>query len=308
MASAASSSCPMDLTYVETIPWNTSVCKDPIDKDSCCTTLLSIFAIGLAELLKDTSTFYLPHEDTSSTCLSEFKLRLEALSIQPNMVYLCFPDPTRFVFNSSGCAGIRTVQDWKQKVGMVTPVDKTCNGDLKDNTRCSICFDAATKLTSQLKSIDPNANATKCFHYVVLYAAGVANPFGTTDLSTTGCILGLLGLSSAVTKGSSSNRGKVMKLVFTLLGAVIGVVLASVLMVVYRKWDERRKQNAHHREIENNVRASVLPNTGAKWFHISELEHGTSKFSESNVIGRGGDGLCTKGLFRMALWLQLRNF
>ncbi|KAK7385146.1 hypothetical protein VNO78_30858 [Psophocarpus tetragonolobus] len=298
IAGTAPSSCPMDLSYVKTFPWNTSVCRDPIDKQLCCQALSGIFGIGLAEQLRETSIFYLPDVNTSSICLSEFKDNLAALSIQPKMVPLCFPNPTQLVTNSSSsCLGIRTTQDWKQKVGKVTSLDTSCNGDLKDQIRCSICSEAATKLTSQLILIDPNATATNCFFHVVLYAAAVANPFGTTDLSTTGCILGLSQSSSAVTKGSSSRRGKVIKLVFTILGVVIGLGLAFVLMVMFKKWDKKRKQRVHHREVENEVMVSVLPNTGAKWFHISELESATSKFSQNNMIGQGGDGVVYKGTF-----------
>ncbi|RZB69044.1 probable receptor-like protein kinase At1g11050 [Glycine soja] len=309
VAGVASSSCPMDLTYVETIPWNTSVCRDPIDKDSCCQTLSSIYAIGLAERLKENSIFYLPDVNTSSTCLSDFKDHLAALSIQPKMVSLCFPNPTQFVTNSSACAGIRTTQDWKQKVGMVTPLDTSCNGDLKDQIRCSVCSDAAINLISKLTTIAPNANATKCFYYIVLYAAAVVNPFGITDVSTTSCILGLAQPSSAEIRGSSNKRGKVMKLVFSLFGAVIGVLLAFALMVVmYRKWEKRRKENVHHREVENEVKACVLPNTGAKWFHISELERATSKFSDSNMIGRGGDGVVYKGTLSDGTVVAIKEF
>ncbi|XP_020202423.1 probable receptor-like protein kinase At1g11050 [Cajanus cajan] len=298
IAGAAPFSCPMDLSYVETIPWNTSICRDAIDSQPCCQTLFSIFGIALAQRLKETSFFYLPNQNTSSTCLHDFKLKLEALSIPPKMLLFCFPDPTLFVTNSSFCAGIRTTQDWRQRVGMVTPLDTSCNGDLKDQTRCSNCSNAAIKLISKLKSIDPNANATKCFYFVVLYAAGVANPFGTTDLSTTSCILGLPQPSSGITKGSSNKRAKVMKLVFSLLGAVVGVVIAFVLMVMYRKWDKRKKEKVHHhRQVENEARASVLllSNTDAKWFDISELQRATDKFSQDNMVGRGGDGVVYKG-------------
>ncbi|XP_020202424.1 probable receptor-like protein kinase At1g11050 [Cajanus cajan] len=293
---ASSSSCPMDLAYVETIPWNSSLCRNPvINNDSCCSTLLSVFAIALAQRLKETSIFYLPDEDTSSACLFDFKLRLQALSIPQTMVSLCFPDPTRFVYNSSACAAIKTTLDWRQKVGTVTSLDTSCNGDLKSKTRCSVCSHAAHNVTSMLKSIDPKANGRKCFYYVVLYAAGVVNPFGTTDVSTMCCILSLPQPSSGVAKGSSSKRGKVMKLVFLFLGVGVGVVLAFVMIVVYRKWGKRRRESVYHREVENKVRASVLPNTGARWFHVSELERATSKFSRRNVIGQGGDGVVYKG-------------
>ncbi|XP_027939661.1 probable receptor-like protein kinase At1g11050 [Vigna unguiculata] len=296
VAVAASSSCPMDLTYVKTIPWNASICnKDPVNKDLCCQELSSIFGIGLAEHLKETSMFYLPDLNTSSTCLSDFKHNLAAISVKPNIVSFCFPNPTQFVTNSSACAGITTLQDWNQKVAMDGPVKTSCKGDLKDQTLCSNCIDAALELVSNLKRTDPNAN--RCFYYTVLYVAAVANPFGTTDLSTTGCILGMTQPSNAGRKGSSNKRRKKIKLVITLLGVVVGVVFgfALALMVVYRKWDKRRKENVRRREVENEVRAGVLPGTGAKWLQISELERGTSKFSESNVIGKGGDGIVYKG-------------
>ncbi|KAJ1378070.1 Serine/threonine-protein kinase, active site [Sesbania bispinosa] len=294
ISNAASSSCPMDLSYVETFPWETSTCRDPIDTQQCCQALLSLFGIGLAQHLKETSLFQLPDKNTSSTCLSDFKVKLAALSIQPSLVHSCFPNSAQFVTNSSNCAGIKTVQDWKQKVGIMNPLDRYCDGDLKDQTNCNICTDAGFRVTSQLNSIDPNA--TKCFYFTILYAAAVVNPFGTTDVSATSCILGLQLSSAAASKGSSNReQGLTLKLVFALLGAVIGVLLAFVLVIMYRKWDKRRKEDLYHRNIENNVKDSVLPNAGAKWFHISELEKATNKFSERNVIGQGGDGIVYKG-------------
>ncbi|XP_027332973.1 probable receptor-like protein kinase At1g11050 [Abrus precatorius] len=295
IAVAESSSCPMDLSYVDTIPWNTSSCKDPIDKNRCCNTLRSVLGIGLAQRLKDTSMFEFSDENTSSSCLSDFKLRLKALSIQPQIVPSCFPNPSTFVVNSSSCAGIITTQDWKQKVGFDSALDSSCNGDLKDKTRCRICADAGKQVTSLLTKIDPKASPIKCFYFIVLYAAAVVNKFGVTDISTTSCILGLPQVSSAETKGSSDNKEKVLKLGFASLGAVICVLLVFVGIIVCRKWDKRRKESVYHREIENNVRASVLPNTGVKWFDISELERATSKFSEKNMAGKGGDGVVYKG-------------
>ncbi|KAK7301419.1 hypothetical protein RJT34_12283 [Clitoria ternatea] len=291
-SSTTTSTCPLDLTYVDTFPWNTSTCIDPINKQPCCLTLLGIYAIGLSQHLKKASFFQLPNETTSSTCLSDFKLKLTSLSIQPSMVPSCFPDPSQFVTNSSTCAGIRTTEDWKQKVGMDRTIDTSCNGDLSDQTQCNKCIGAGLRVASKLVSIDPNSSATSCFSFASLYAVAFANPFGTTDVTTIGCILSLP-LSSVETKGSSNE--KVLKLVFALLGAVVGVVLGFVLIIMYKKWDKRRKENVYHMAIENKVKASVLRNTGAKWFHISELERATNKFSQRNMIGQGGDGVVYKG-------------
>ncbi|KAK6132260.1 hypothetical protein DH2020_034000 [Rehmannia glutinosa] len=44
-----------------------------------------------------------------------------------------------------------------------------------------------------------------------------------------------------------------------------------------------------------NVKSRVLPNTGAKWFNITELEQATNGFSQKNMIGQGGFGVVYKG-------------
>jgi len=288
IAGAASTTCPMDLSYVETFPWDTSSCRDPVDKEHCCQALLSVIGLGMSQHLKDTSLFQLPDENTSSLCLSNFQAKLSALSINSSLVPHCFPRASEFVTNTSTCAGIITIDDWKQKVGMISPLDTSCNGDLSDQTRCSICTDAGLKVTSQLNSLDPNA--TKCFYFTVLYASAIVNQFGPTNLGTAGCVLGM-----PLSVKGSSNKKEVLKIVFGLVGAVTGVVLGFVLIVIYRKWDKRRKEDRYHRSVENGVRNSVLPNTGAKWFHISELERATNKFSQRNMLGQGGDGVVYKG-------------
>lgn len=173
----------------------------------------------------------------------------------------------------------------------MSPLDTSCNGDLTGLTRCGICLDAGLKVTSQLSARDPNS--TKCFYFTVLYAAAIVNDFGPKDVRTASCILGMP-LSSAGRKGSS-DRERTLKLSFGLLGAVIGILLAFVLIIIYRKWDRRRRENIYHREVVSSVRASVLPYTGAKWFHLSELEKATDKFSQRNLIGQGSDGIVYKG-------------
>jgi hypothetical protein len=119
----------MDLSYVETFPWDTSSCHDPNGKH-CCQTLLSLIGIGLAQHLKDTSTFQLPDAASSSSCLSDLKTKLAALSIQPSVVPLCFENSTQFVANRSSCAGIITIQDWTEKIGQMTQLEASCHGDL----------------------------------------------------------------------------------------------------------------------------------------------------------------------------------
>lgn len=287
-ASSTSSSCPFDLSYVDTFPWDTSLCHQPIHQD-CCQTLLSLFGIGMAQHLKDTSMFQLPDANTSSSCLSDFQTKVAALSVQPSLVGQCFENSTQFVVNPSSCAGITTIQDWNQKVGLTSPLDTSCKGDLTGITRCSSCVDAGMKVNSQLIGLDPNG--TKCFYFTVLYAAGIVNDLGPKDPKTAVCILGLPLSRSANDKPSNAT----LKLVFGLLGAVIGVLLFLGVFILYRRWDKKRRQKAFHEEYVSNFRASVLPNSGVKWFRLSELERATNGFSQRNLIGQGAYGVVYKG-------------
>lgn len=245
--------------------------------------------MGMAQHLKDTSMFQLPDANTSSSCLSDFQSKVAALSVQPLLVTDCFHNSTQFVVNPSSCAGIITTEDWNQKLGPTTALDTSCKGDLTGLTRCSSCVDAGMTVNSQLKALDPNE--TKCFYFTVLYAAAIVNDLGPNDPKTAACILGLP-LSESATRKPSKSR---LKLVFGLLGALIGGLLFLGVIILYRRRNKKRRQKALHEEYVSNFRASVLPNSGAKWFRLSELERATNGFSQRNLIGQGAYGVVYKG-------------
>ncbi|XP_065847752.1 probable receptor-like protein kinase At1g11050 [Euphorbia lathyris] len=291
-ASSSSSSCPIDFSYVQTTPWDKSGCQIP-DKGHCCVTLLSLFGMGLSQHLRESSMFQLPNSNVSSACLSDFQAKVATLAIQPNLIPTCFENPNQFVANESSCVGIINTQDWTEKAGPITPLQTACKGDVAGLTQCSSCVEAGQKVTSQLSSIDPNSTS-KCFYFTCLYAAAIVNEFGPLDPRTASCILGLPlanSVSAKDSKGSSKNN--LLKLVIGFLGGFIGVLVVLGLIIWYKK---RRKVNALHREYVSNFRASVLPNSGAKWFDLSELERATNGFSQRNFIGQGTFGVVYKGV------------
>ncbi|XP_050363487.1 probable receptor-like protein kinase At1g11050 [Argentina anserina] len=290
---AASSSCPIDLSYVETFPWDTSLCLTP-NATHCCQTLLSLFGVGLSHHLNQTSTFQLPNSTVSAACLSDFQTKLSSFFLVPTLVSSCFQNATQFVASSSSCAGILTVDDWKEKVGPISAIDTSCKGDLQGLTRCSSCLDAGMDVNNRLSALGPNN--TKCFYFAVLYAAGIVNEFGPEDPRTAACILGLP-LSSSANKKSDGQVSKktLLKWVFGVLGAIIGILLAVGVIVMYRRHDRKGKQNARHEEYVSGFRASLLPNSGAKWFGIAELEKATDGFAQKNMIGQGGYGVVYRG-------------
>ncbi|XP_021284428.1 probable receptor-like protein kinase At1g11050 [Herrania umbratica] len=286
------SSCPIDLSYVETFPWDKSTCLDP-DGTQCCQALISLFGIGIAQHLKETSLFQLPNAVAAASCVSDFQNKLAALTIRPSLVTSCIHNSTQFVSNASSCAGIITIQDWIEKVGPVTVLDTACRGDVT-GLKCRSCIEAGYSVLSTLLSLDPNA--TKCFDFTVVYAIGVINEFGPKDPGAADCILGLPLDSSTTDKAKKKSSSEtLLKLVFGFLGAFFGVLLAFTLIILYRKWDKRNKRNAPHRRFVNTFRANVLPNSGAKWFGLSELERATNGFSQRNLIGQGTYGVVYKG-------------
>ncbi|KAL1818868.1 hypothetical protein ACET3Z_013737 [Daucus carota] len=284
--SSASSSCLVDFGYVNTLPWKKSTCTDqPIDKVNCCQTIQSLLGVGLAKYLNKTSMFYFPDSQTATSCMSDFNRRLTSLSINVSCTSGLYDELV--VNRTSNCGGITTLEDWKKEVGL-SELDSTCNGELLTPTRCNACSDAGQRVAPTLASM--KANSTRCFFYTCLYAAGIVNQDGPEDIATASCILGL-----AMVESASKKKNVVYKIVFGSLGAILGVLTTWGLIILYQKLKEGRRLAALREEYVRGVKAKVLPNTGAKWFHVDELEQATKGFSKKNLIGQGGFGVVYKG-------------
>ncbi|CAL1412516.1 unnamed protein product [Linum trigynum] len=297
--------CPFDLSYVRTIPWDTSLCEQT-DGRHCCQTLLSLFGIGIAQHLRETSLFQLPDANASAACLADFRTHLSAISIDPSFVPLCFSDPNQFVSNASSCVGVISTADWIQRVGPLTPLDSACRGDVSGLTRCSSCLDAGLKVNSQLTNVQANATS-KCFYFTCLYAVAMVSELGPLDAKTSGCILALP-LKSSATSGKKGNHGKVVGLVLGIIGGVAALVVAALLFVVLcRKRKKRKHAEASHEEFVSSFKSAVLPNSGAKWFQSGELEKATNGFSQRNFLGKGAYGVVYKGVLSDGSFIAVKE-
>lgn len=287
--------CPMNLDYVQTIPWDVSECRDYRSPNStrCCQALLSLIGVGLSENLKKTSYFQLPDLPTSVSCLQDFQAKLSSVSLPSNLTSVCF-DPMQFVMAPNICASIQSTQDWVGKLGNSTVLDSACKPDLTDLTSCDACVAAGLRVQADLTAIDGNmSHSTDCFYFAVLYAAGIVNQFGPESIGAVSCIFGL-----SVRSNKSSSNKKRSGLIFGLAGAGVAVVLISGLVGLYIWWGRRFRERSEEEGEELGLSRARRPTTVSIWFQIQELEKATDNFSSNNFIGRGGFGMVYKGTLR----------
>ncbi|KAJ4950066.1 hypothetical protein NE237_026898 [Protea cynaroides] len=287
-------SCPMDLGYVQTMPWDSSACKNNGNRRDCCQTLLSVYGIAFAQRLKDTSFFQLPDLNTSEACLTDFQSKLDSLSLPSDLASSCFGNPERFVITPDVCAGIQTNQDWIKKLGSTTHLDIGCFSDLSGSS-CDACVSAGFKVLASLMAIDGNtSHSTDCWYFTILYAGGIVNKLGPKHTDTAACIFGLP-ISSAM-EGSSK---RISVLVSSLTAAGVAGLLMCCLLGFYIWWDRFRNGDSgaeFDAEEQQGLKPRLRPNKVSIWFKIDELEKATSNFSQKNLIGKGGFGVVYKGI------------
>lgn len=310
--SNVSVTCPVDLNYVLRIPWNASDCHQlqyktntniTNSKSLCCQTLLSLFGVALAQHLKETSLFQLPDLPASISCLQDYQAKLSSLSLPDNLVSLCF-DPSQFVISPNLCARIESIQDWQRQLGNSTQLDSGCKPDLTYPSNCDACVAAGLTVLSRLAAIDGNrTHATDCFHFTILYAAGIVNELGPQSTGAMSCIF-LLSLNSQ--KSSSNKRNSA--LIFGLTAAGI-TILFAILVGLYFWWKKKSRKIISGFGSEEQIRRPILlrPNTGTIRFQIQDLERATANFSERNFIGKGGFGIVYKGILQDGTMIAVKK-
>ncbi|XP_006654423.1 probable receptor-like protein kinase At1g11050 [Oryza brachyantha] len=303
-AGGGNATCPLDLSYVPTFPWDAALCAGGArNMTGCCMTLLSVFAIGLAGQVRATGRFRIPSVGASAACLRDFGAKLSAppLSLPgASLVPACFPSPDQFVASPSFCAGVTTAAEYRAVVGndSVAALDFACGADLSSLPLCLRCLDAGIAATSRLKAaanVSGNSSASdtamNCFYLTVTYAAGISNAAGPTFPSTAGCTLGLA-LSTPPAAPSKPHDTVIFAAAIP-----IALLLASLLaFFIWRRRDKKKKIHEISKEGSAERRSHPRPNTGSILFDIAELSRATDSFADGNLVGRGGFGAVYRGV------------
>ncbi|GLJ24928.1 hypothetical protein SUGI_0477070 [Cryptomeria japonica] len=292
---ANSASCPTDFNYVSQILWDKSSCESVEAGDGdCCQTLLSLFGVGLAQYLKDSSNFEFPDYASANACVNSFQSQVASASVSPALVTQCLNDTSMFVSSPNLCSGIQTKKDWLDLLG-TTSIDTACKGDLTSLASCDACKESAQIVVNKILGIDKNVTAgtsLQCFYFAVIYAAGLVNDYGPKNDNTAACTFGL-----TLKVQGSSNRGHLVLICSTITSAAIFLGVCAGLAVYFLR-EKRNREAVHRRFIMRNrslLQTTVRPNTGAIWFKIDEIRAATENFSRRNLIGQGGFGTVYKG-------------
>lgn len=179
-------------------------------------------------------------------------------------------------------------------MGKSTPLDEGCKRDLSGLTACDSCVIAGFRTLSRLLAVDGNDSHSRgCFHYTILYAAGVVHELGVQSDSALSCIFGLP-LISAAGGGGGGDRSS---LVFASIGA--GFAAAVVVVVVTCLIGFRLKGTVRSlEEFDSEEERSLLnwrPKADSLWYEAGEIEKVTDNFAAKNLIGKGRFGGVYKG-------------
>ncbi|CAN8305566.1 unnamed protein product [Cochlearia groenlandica] len=296
LSASSPPSCPLDFSHVLRIPWKTNDClsyEESIEKkNSCCQSILTLIGIPMSRRLKQTSNFRLPDLSTSATCLADLDTSLASLSLPPNLTSVCF-DPSQFVITNETCAGIQTTRDWVSRLGSETELDSACAVGLTDLTRCDGCVAAGFRVQKRLVNIDGNvSHGVYCYHFAVLYAAGIVNKKGPESDDALSCLFSLSLTSSPL---SSKKKKHTVALALSLTGGGV-IAIALVITGLYFRFGRVVKEGGWEEDQES--RPKWRPNTGSVWFKIEELEKATNGFSQKNFVGRGGFGFVYRGVLQ----------
>lgn len=195
------------------------------------------------------------------------------------------------------CAGIQTKQDWVARLGEPTSLDQDCRHDLSDLSACDACVIAGFRVQSRLLAHDGNdSHSTGCFHYTILYAAGVVNELGPESTGALSCIFGLPLISAA--GGGDRN------LVFASIGAGFAAVVVTCLIGFWLRqggWGEKQSAAAASESGGSSDSESDRPllnwrpKADSLWYQIGDIERVTDNFSSKNLIGEGQFGVVYRG-------------
>ncbi|GLU07483.1 hypothetical protein SLE2022_244390 [Rubroshorea leprosula] len=208
---------------------------------------------------------------------------------------------------SEGCMNINTKSQFEARVPNSTleAVVTNCNQSLLDGSPCASCTQTLGNLQASYLSGQSIGNLSDCTAYPSIYAAGIVNHYGPTDIGTAMC---LFGLDFSGNSGAHKNKNVVI-LVVLIVGGVVLVAAIGGVWFIYRKYKDLKMKKMRHevRNVEIGL-GSISESTTLVKFTFDEIRTATKNFSRDSIIGRGGYGNVYKGVLPDGSEVALKRF
>lgn len=258
----------------------------------------------LSDYLQKTGLF-LPPLDSSDSCWVAYQTLIDQFVPGFDIRSGCGFE-TRWI--SQGCVNITTRSEFEARVPNTTLNDvvSNCNQSLENASPCAACTTSLSSLQASYLSGRSVGNVSKCQDYASIYAAGVVNYLGPSDIGTTKCLFSLNFIGS---KKVATKRKVVIVVVFIVCSVVLLVVLAGVWFFWRRYVNLKRKKHNRNAVDRSDLELeSINESTTLVRFTFDEIKKATRNFSSRNMVGRGGYGNVYKGLLRDGSEVAFKRF
>ncbi|KMT14628.1 hypothetical protein BVRB_4g073960 [Beta vulgaris subsp. vulgaris] len=305
----SSSPCPLNFTTLKTLIQSTNV-KSSNDVALNCQYIAEGLRLVLSQYLKLTGNFH-PPRNSAESCWNSYDSVVDSFipnfKIRPSCGF-----QTSFI--SQDCMNITTRTEFERIVpnSAINDAVSNCNQSLENGSPCASCLTSLTTLqATYLTGGNNSGNISDCVNLPLIYAGGLINHFGPSDLGTVKC---LFSLDFSRGENGSNKRKKMLIIVIVVVG-FIGLCFVFGGCYVFLRLRKRRMFQKKRRIVRvesGSGSGSKFPSFGRSThlmkFSIDEIKRATKNFHRDNLIGKGGYGNVYKGLLVDGTEIAVKRF
>ncbi|XP_042516857.1 probable LRR receptor-like serine/threonine-protein kinase RKF3 [Macadamia integrifolia] len=303
----ADASCPLDFDALRNLIRGSKP-PDLPDVYSKCQYVLQGLRLVESLYIK-TSGFFLPPLNASDSCWVSYQSLINELVIPNFDIRSSCGFQTNWI--SEGCMNITTRSQFESIVNdsSLQTVRHSCNQSL-NGSLCATCTTSLSNLQAAYLRGPQVGNVSSCTGYPSIYAAGIVNGYGPTDMGTAMCLFSLDFSSSA-----SSSKGHTTLIYGVTIGGGVGLLGLVVGFWFLWKWHKKRRRKRKRKMVAKFGQASsvsglesISGSTTLIKFTFEQIKLATRNFSWDNIIGKGGYGNVYKGILEDGSEVALKRF